>query len=578
MAKNFSFWPKGWPTSLHYPELPVQAILENTARRVPDRIAIIFSGLELTYGELLDLSKRFSSALFHLGVRKADRVAIHLPNCPQFALAYYGLLRIGAVFTPLSPLLSQREAYHQLSDSGAETLISLDLLFSNIRPVLSDTAVKRIITTSLADCFSALNAPLKPIGKIVVPDTLDMVSLLREHPEEPPEVEINPREDLAHLAYTGGTTGLPKAAMLTHFNVVSNVLQVSHWFSGSEPVLEEGLIKSRPPQGAIPSMPKTIQPDQETALVVVPWFHAMGVVGYLNNQVYSGNTMVVFPRFDATEYLKAVRKYGATMLGGAPQLYIPLVNHPDFLKQDLSTIKLAASGAAPLARSVLDRMMDAFSGVVAEGYGLTECTMCAAFNPPSRELVRAGSVGLPLFDTEVKIVDLVTGQELPPNQDGEICIKGPQVMKGYWNKPQETEKTIVDGWLLTGDIGHLDQDGFLYITDRRKDMIIYKGYNVYPRELEEVLFTHPAVEQCAVVGREDVELGEVPVAFVKLRMGAQATPEEIMEHVNQQVARYKRIREVVFMEQIPVSAAGKVLKKELRELLRQREQKEPSRK
>ncbi len=576
MAKNFACWPRGWPRSLNYPDLPVQAILENTARRVPDRIGMIFSGLELTFGEMLELSKRFSAALIQLGVKKGDRVAIHLPNSPQFAIAYYGLLRAGAVFTPLSPLLSPREAQHQLSDSGAETLLSLDLLFPTIRPILGDTKVQRIITTSLADCFSAINAPLKPIGKIPVPDTLDMASLLAENRGEAPQVPIDPREDLAHLAYTGGTTGLPKAVMLTHFNVVSNVLQVSHWFSGSEPVWEGGVLSSRPPHGADESVTSTTQADQETALVVVPWFHAMGVVGYLNNQVYSGNTMVVFPRFDATEYLKAVWKYRATMLGGAPQLYIPLVNHPDFSKIDLSSIKVAASGAAPLARSVLDRMMQSFSGVVAEGYGLSECTMCATFNPPFRNAVRAGSVGLPLFDTEIKIVDVATGQELPPGQDGEICIKGPQVMKGYWMRPQETERTLVEGWLLTGDIGHLDQDGFLYITDRKKDMIIYKGYNVYPRELEEILFTHPAVEQCAVVGKEDEEVGEAPVAFVKLRQGLQAASEELMEHVNQQVARYKRLREIILIEQIPVSAAGKVLKKELREWLRERSKKEIS--
>lgn len=576
MAKNFACWPRGWPRSLNYPDLPVQAILENTARRVPDRIGMIFSGLELTFGEMLELSKRFSAALIQLGVKKGDRVAIHLPNSPQFAIAYYGLLRAGAVFTPLSPLLSPREAQHQLSDSGAETLLSLDLLFPTIRPILGDTKVQRIITTSLADCFSAINAPLKPIGKIPVPDTLDMASLLAENRGEAPQVPIDPREDLAHLAYTGGTTGLPKAVMLTHFNVVSNVLQVSHWFSGSEPVWEGGVLSSRPPHGADESVTSTTQADQETALVVVPWFHAMGVVGYLNNQVYSGNTMVVFPRFDATEYLKAVWKYRATMLGGAPQLYIPLVNHPDFSKIDLSSIKVAASCAAPLARSVLDRMMQSFSGVVAEGYGLSECTMCATFNPPFRNAVRAGSVGLPLFDTEIKIVDVATGQELPPGQDGEICIKGPQVMKGYWMRPQETERTLVEGWLLTGDIGHLDQDGFLYITDRKKDMIIYKGYNVYPRELEEILFTHPAVEQCAVVGKEDEEVGEAPVAFVKLRQGLQAASEELMEHVNQQVARYKRLREIILIEQIPVSAAGKVLKKELREWLRERSKKEIS--
>jgi long-chain acyl-CoA synthetase len=260
------------------------------------------------------------------------------------------------------------------------------------------------------------------------------------------------------------------------------------------------------------------------------------------------------------------------MLGGAPQLYIPLVNHPQFGKYDLSGIKLAASGAAPLARSVLDRMMEAFSGVVCEAYGLSECTMCATANPPSRTAMKPGSVGLPIFDTEVRIADLVTGESLPAPEEGEVCIRGPQVMRGYWGKPEETAQTMADGWLRTGDIGRMDEEGYLYITDRKKDMIIYKGYNVYPRELEEILFQHPSVEQCAVVGKEEIEVGEAPVAFVKLRAGTETSPELLRDHVNGQVAHYKKIREVLLTEQIPVSAAGKVLKKELREFLRKRGQ------
>jgi len=348
---------------------------------------------------------------------------------------------------------------------------------------------------------------------------------------------------------------------------VTNVFQVSHWFTGSEPVMVDGRITSRYPEGVDPAKDRVTQSDREVALVVVPWFHAMGTVGYLNNQIYSGNTMIVFPRFDPTEYLNAIGKYRATMLGGAPQLYIPLVNHPDFAKHDLSGIRLAASGAAPLALSIMDRMLDAFSGAVCEAYGLSECTMCATANPPSRKDIKPGSVGLPIFDTEVKIADVLTGEELPPGQEGEVCIRGPQVMVGYWNKPEETAKVLVDGWLYTGDIGRIDEHGFVYITDRKKDMMIYKGYNVYPRELEEILFEHSAVEQCAVVGRQDIGVGEAPVAFVKLRAGAQATPEQLLDHVNAQVAQYKKVREVILIDQIPVSAAGKVLKKGLRELL-----------
>ena len=568
MAKNFNAWPEGWPRSLNYPEIPVHAFLDQTANRAPNRIAIIFGGMELTYAELKELSDRFAAALDHMGVQKGDRVAIHLPNMPQFAIAYYGAIRIGAVFTPLSPLLSPREARHQLSDSGAETLISLDLLFPGIQPVISETAIKRIITTSIADCYNAIIAPVKPLEKMEVPDTVDMAPLLKQHEPLEKEIPIDVKKDLVHLAYTGGTTGASKGVMLTHANVAANVVQYGNWASGSQVEWVDGVLKAVYPPGVDPKRDRIIARDQETALVVVPWFHAMGTVGYLNAQVYGGNTMVVFPRFEPKEYLDAVVKYRATMLGGAPQLFIPLINLPDFDSYDLSSIKIAASGAAPLAMPVLEKMLDAFTdGVVQEGWGLTECSMGATANPPDREAIRPGSVGLPVYDTECKVIDAATGKDLPPGSEGELCIRGPQVMQGYWKRPEATSEVLKDGWLLTGDIGHEAEDGFIYITDRKKDMIIYKGYNVYPRELEEVIFEHPAVQQCAVVGKPDLDTGEYPVAFVELKQGAQATREEIMEHTNTQIGHYKKIRDVIFMETIPVSGAGKVLKKELREHL-----------
>ena len=570
MAKNFNAWPKDWPKSLNYPEIPVHAFLDQTADRVPNRVAIIFGGMELTYGELKDLSDRFAAVLDHMGVQKGDRVAIHLPNMPQFAIAYYGAIRIGAVFTPLSPLLSPREALHQLNDSGAETLISLDLLFPGIQSIIPETAIKRVITTSIADCYNAIIAPVKLLEKMEVPDTIDMAPLLKQHEPLEKEVPIDVKKDLVHLAYTGGTTGASKGVMLTHANVVANVVQYGNWASGSQVELVDGVLKAVYPPGVDPKKDRLTARDQETALVVVPWFHAMGTVGYLNAQVYGGNTMVVFPRFDPKEYLDAVVKYRATMLGGAPQLFIPLINLPDFDSYDLSSIKVAASGAAPLAMSVLEKMLDAFTGgVVQEGWGLTECSMGATANPPDRNAIRPGSVGLPVYDTECKVIDATTGKDLPPGSEGELCIWGPQVMQGYWNRPEATAEVLKDGWLLTGDIGHEDEDGFFYITDRKKDMIIYKGYNVYPREIEEVIFEHPAVQQCAVVGKPDLDTGEYPVAFVELKEGegAQASREEIMEHTNSQIGHYKKIRDVIFMETIPVSGAGKVLKKELREQL-----------
>jgi long-chain acyl-CoA synthetase len=567
MAKNFNAWPDQWPRSLNYPQQPVYCFLDQTAARVPNRLAIIFGGMELTYSELKNLSDRFANALISMGLKKGEKVAIHLPNCPQFAIAYYGALKAGAVFTPLSPLLAPKEVKYQLNDSEAVILISLDLIYPGIAPIIPETGVKKVITTSIADCYNPVIQPLKPLEKIPVPDTIDMTSLLKEHQPEAPEIEIDVFSDLAHLAYTGGTTGLSKGVMLTHYNVVVNTAQYSAWFSGAQIEIQNGLPTFVFPPGVDPIIDRLIAKDSETALVVVPWFHAMGTIGYLNNLVFGGNTMVVFARFEPTEYLDAVPKYNATVVGGAPQLYIPLVNLPDFDSYDLSRIKLASSGAAPLALPVLEKMLDVFSGVVCEAYGLTECSMGATANPPARSDIRQGSVGLPVFDTECKVVDLATGEDLPGGKEGEICIKGPQVMQGYWNKPEETDEVLKDGWLYTGDIGKMDDDGYFYITDRKKDMIIYKGYNVYPREIEEVIFTHPAVEQCAVVGKPNVDVGEAPVAFIQLRQGAKATAEEITEHTNSQIAAYKKIREVKFLDAIPVSPAGKMLKRELRKML-----------
>ncbi|MBW2369985.1 MAG: AMP-binding protein, partial [Deltaproteobacteria bacterium] len=273
----------------------------------------------------------------------------------------------------------------------------------------------------------------------------------------------------------------------------------------------------------------------------------------------------VTPRFEPNEYLENIVKYKATSIGGAPQLFVPLLNRPDFDSYDFSSLKTLFSGAAPLAMPILKRMMSAFASPVIEAYGLTEATLCVSCNPYSSEKIKQGSVGLPVFDTEIKIVGPDSGEKLPPGSEGELCVKGPQVMKGYWNKSEETAKIIKDGWLHTGDIAYVDTDGYIFITDRLKDMIIYKGYNVYPSELESVIFEHPAVAQCAVVGKPDIDVGEQPVAFVELKKDVKATKDDIMEHTNTKIAAYKKIRNIIFTDQIPISAAGKILKRELRE-------------
>ncbi len=570
MAKNFKAWPEGWPRSLNYPELPIYEILEQTAARVPNRICIIFGGMELTFSELKELSERFATALAEMGVQKGDRVAIHLLNCPQFAIAYYGVMRLGAIFTPLSPLLSPREALHQLNDAGAETLITLDLLHPGIKDIIPETGVKRVISTSIADCYNPVIAPVKPLGKIEAPDTIDFASLLKEHEPNPPQVSIDVKKDLAHLAYTGGTTGASKGVMVTHYNVMVNTLQYANWSSGTQIEMVDGVLTPVYPAGVDPLKDRITARDRETSLVVAPWFHAMGTVGYLNAQICGGNTMVVLPRFDPRDYMENLVKYRVTMLGGAPQLFIPLFQLPDFESYDLSSVKAVGSGAAPLPLSVLHKLREAFSEAsVGEAYGLTEVTMGSTGGLPDGRITKPGSVGLPIYDTEMKAVDPETGEDLPIGEEGEILIRGPQLMQGYWNKPEETAKVIKDGWFYSGDIGKEDEDGFFFITGRKKDMIIYKGYNVYPREIEEVIFKHPAVEQCSVVGKEDTEGGEIPVAFVVLKEGAQARADEIMEHANSEIAHYKKVREVVFIDAIPLSGVGKVLKRDLREKLKQ---------
>lgn len=300
--------------------------------------------------------------------------------------------------------------------------------------------------------------------------------------------------------------------------------------------------------------------------MVPPWFHAMGVVA-LNNQVFFGSTIVVFVRFDPDDYLAAAARYKATFMNGAPPVYGRLFNHPGFQGDELHRVKWAVSGAAPLPRSLIEKMLAHIPGVITEGYGLSECTSAATANSPRREAMRPGSIGLPLFDTEIEVVDPDTGRSLPPGEEGELCIKGPQVMAGYWQNPAATAQVLRDGWLHTGDIGREDADGYFYVTDRLKDMILYKGYNVYPRELEEILHGHGDVESCAVVGRPDPDVGERPVAFVQARAGRNPDPDDLMAFVNDQVASYKKIREVHLIDQIPVSGPGKILKRVLRDRL-----------
>jgi len=568
----YAWWPKGLPVSLDYPPVPVWKLLESSARKYPDREAIIFSIGEgsTSYAELWEKARRFATALARLGVKKGDVVAVQLPNSPQFALVYYGILLAGAVFTPCNPLMSAAELRHQMVDSGANTLVALDMFMSTVVGVRAQTGIKNVIVTGVQEAVPP-HTPVHVVG--YGPKTYSLQQLVRDTPPDPPEVAIDPENDLAHLAYTGGTTGVSKGVLLTHKAVVANTLQFSHWAASGQPVLDEdgilqvvGCYDEDAAPGDDWEYPAT--PGEGKVLIVVPWSHSMGTIGYLNTPIYLGTTMVVHPRFDAAAYVADIVKHEAEVFGGAPPVLRGVLNHPGVQELDFSSVRWIPSGAAPLPVEYLRKMMELVpDAVVMEAYGLTEMTMGAVSNPANRSGRREpGSVGIPVFDTDVKIVDLDDPDlEIGFDELGEICVTGPQIMKGYHNRPDETAKALRNGWVHTGDIGRISQDGYLYVVDRKKDMLIYNGYNVYPRELEEILHTHPAVASCVVVGKPDPRRGEIPKAFVVCRPDVSVTEEELIEMVAERVSSYKKVREVEFVESIPVNLAGKPLRRELRE-------------
>ncbi|MFH1912282.1 MAG: AMP-binding protein [Pseudomonadota bacterium] len=574
----YKSWPDVYPKSLKYYEGGIVDFMEATVRRFPERAAFIFMGKAMTYRELHDQSLRLATALADLGVKKGNRVALFMPNCPQFAVAYYAALKIGAILTMCSPLNSEAELKYQINDSGAEILITLklNLLMDKLLKVKDQTGLKRIIVSGLDEALPAVKKygflllKRKNIASIESDSAAGICffkDLLAKYPPNPPQVKINGKEDVAVLAYTGGTTGLSKGAVITHYNTIVNVSQVTNWFA---PAFGNRVIEDLTPENC------NFQGSHVMAVNVVPWFHAMGTIAYLNYPIFVGATTYVLPRFDPGEYLKVLKKYPIDAMGGAPPIYTSLLNHPDFPKYApyFMKVKLAGSGAGPLPVEYLNKMKEVIGGVFVEGYGMTECTMGICFNPAAREAVRKpGSVGIPIFDSEIKIVDLTDDtKEMPIGEEGEVLQKGPQVMKGYWNKPEETARTLKDGWLHSGDIGKLDNDGYLYIVDRIKDMIKYKGYNVFPRNLEEILYQHPKIKEAAVIGISDPAVTEYPRAYVVLKEGETATPEEIMDDINTQVAGYEKIREVVFRNELPVNLAGKVLKRVLKkEALSERE-------
>ncbi len=554
--KHYDFWV---PASLTYPRRPVDHLLDMATMQYPDNTATIFFGVKLTYREISRQVNTMAAALQSLGIAKGDRIALMLPNCPQFVIAYFALLRIGAIVANVNPLYTPREIGLILNETGARGIFALDQAVTPLQKAREASQLPKLEMIFAAGIQDYLPEParapyvanLQKNGATTM-DGLPQVAGLHKWSDlmaagegkTPQRATINPEEDVAVLQFTGGTTGTPKGAMLTHFNIMANTLQTYMW---GNHVLREG---------------------QDTILTIIPLFHVYGMTVALNTGVMYGATLLLVPRFDPTEVLTLIQNYKPTYFPGAPTIYIALLNHPALKDTDISSLRLMNSGSAPLPRGVQERFQVYCSGIFSEGYGLSEASPTTHSNPIFG-LQKVGSVGVPFPDTDAKIVDVESGEELGIGEIGELILSGPQVMKGYFNRPEETASTLrtrKDGkvWLHTGDIARMDTDGFFEIVDRKKDMIIVSGFNVYPREVEEVLYTHPAIQECAVIGEADSYSGETVKAFVVLKAGQQATDQEIIAFCRERLAGYKTPTSIIFRDTLPKTAVGKILRVELR--------------
>ncbi|MFY0543741.1 AMP-binding protein [Brevibacillus sp. H7] len=550
-------YPPETPASLEYPRVPLTHYLQQAATEFPDNFALNFMGKRITYRELLTMSYQFANALKKRGVKKGDRVSIMLPNSPQAVIAYYGALFIGATVVMTNPLYTERELTHQLNDSGAETIITLDLLYKRVMNVKPSTPLKRLIITSVGDFLPFLKKLFYPLvqrrqghnPQVEYSGEVEpFLSLIKESATNPVKTEIAPETDLALLQYTGGTTGVAKGVMLTHSNLIANAIQC-----------QATLYK--------------LKRGRERILGALPLFHVYGMTTVMNMGISMASEIILVPKFDVKQILDSINKWKPTLFPGAPTMYIALINHPDLKKYDLSSIEACVSGSAPLPVEVQQRFEELTGGKLVEGYGLTEASPVTHSNPIWGHRI-SGSIGLPWPDTDCRILDPATGEELPQGEIGELAVKGPQVMQGYWNRPEETAAAMRDGWLLTGDMAYMDAAGYFYIVDRKKDMIIAGGFNIYPREVEEVLFEHPAIQEAAVIGVPDPYRGETVKAFIVLKQGRQVTEDDLERHCRQRLAAYKIPRLYEFRSELPKTMVGKVLRRQLQEEEKQRREAE----
>ncbi len=554
-------YDKGVPAVIDFPRVPIDRSLKDAADAYPDRAATVFGARvgpflldgSLTYKELNESVNRFASGLQKMGIKKGERVAIMLPNCPQFIIAAYATWRIGAIVVCCNPLYVQREIEYLINDSGAATFIVMSSLYERVKGIRNKTCLKKVIVTNIKEYFPALLKMLfsltreKKEGHLVDisgdTETYRFQEIMATSSDMPATVDIKPG-DTSTLIYTSGTTGKPKGAQHTHASQVFNSCLLNIW------------AKSRR--------------GEDIMLAAMPFFHIYGLAIILNTAIAGGLTTVLIPNpRDMKHVLMAIEKHHVTYYLGVPAMFVGFNNHPERQKYDMSSLRFAASAAAPLAPEVQTRFEANTRGKMVEAYGLTE-TICASMNPV--ENVRHNSIGVPMPNTDMKIVDADNGEkELLPDETGEIIIKGPQVMKGYWEKAEETAGVLrkgpdgEHGWFYSGDIGYVDKDGFFHIVDRKKDMIITSGYNVYPAEVESVLFEHPSIMEAAVIGVPDESKGEIVKAFIVLQAGGKAGKDEITAFCRERMAAYKVPKVIDFRTELPKSLVGKVLRRELRD-------------
>ncbi len=539
------------PRELDFELITMPEALARSARNFPDTVALIYMGKRITYRGLEGLVNSFARALTGLGVTRGDKVAMLLPNIPQLVIANYATFRIGAVASMNNPLYTERELSHQLDDSDARVLITLDLLLPRVLKIQSKTKIESIIACHINDYLPFPKKQLFPhvkkqMYRKIEPHrgVYEFLDLVGRYPSTP-VANAAAWEEVGALIYTGGTTGASKGVMLTHANMSCNVQQLRHWFYD----LKEG---------------------QEGMLAIFPFFHSAGFTGIQNLCIYSASTDVLVPRPEPGVIIELLKKFRPTYLPGVPTIFVGLLNDKRFTGMDLSFIKGFIAGAAPLSGETINQLKTLTGGDIINVYGLTEITPMGTASP-WRGNVKPGTVGVPLPGTDVKIVDVDdASREMKLGEPGEIVFKGPQVMKGYYNKPEETAAVLKDSWLYTGDIGFLDEDGYLTIVDRKKDMIVASGYNIFPQEIDEVLFEHPKILEACTIGVPDDYRGEAPKAYVVLRQGENLEREEVIAYCKQKLASYKVPRQIEFIEELPKSAVGKILRRELKELDRKK--------